>query len=257
MKTLLSAMVSFAAIVALSPPVAARSLDAIRQRGTIEQCAHPNALPFASRRGEMQGFQIELGQALAKQLGVVLEPIWIIGPGQIRRVGCDIVIDAIDDPDAQEDSGLQLSKPYYRTGIVLAVPQASPITSLNTVDRHAKIGVMVGSAASIELNQHGLTTSTFGFEDDMLQALASKEIEAAAISRASAGYFNTTHAGQTIRMVEIDTVDPAFSWNVAIGMLKPDDKLRAAINAALEQLTADGAIGRIYARYGMTLQKPR
>jgi polar amino acid transport system substrate-binding protein len=40
-------------------------------------------------------------------------------------------------------------------------------------------------------------------------------------------------------------------------MLKPDDKLRAAINAALEQLTADGAIGRIYARYGMTLQKPR
>jgi polar amino acid transport system substrate-binding protein len=115
----------------------------------------------------------------------------------------------------------------------------------------------VGSVASVELNQHGLTTSTFGFEDDMLQALASKEIDAAAISQASAGYFNTTHAGQTVRTVEIDTVAPAFSWNVAVGMLKPDDKLRAAIDAAIETLTADGTVRRIYARYGMTLQAPR
>jgi polar amino acid transport system substrate-binding protein len=256
MKTLLSAML-LAAVVALSPLVAARSLDAIRQRGTIEQCAHPNALPFASRRGEMQGFQIELGQALAKQLGVALEPIWIIGPGQIRRVGCDIVTDAIDDPDAQEDSGLQLSKPYYRTGIVLAVPQTSPITNVGNIDPHAKIGVMVGSVASVELNQHGLITSTFGFEDDMLQALAGKEIEAAAISRAAVGYFNTTHPGQTMRTVEIDAVASAFSWNVAVGMLKPDDKLRAAIDAALDRLTADGTVRRIYARYGMTLQTPQ
>lgn len=244
------------AAVAFVVPAAARSLDAIRQRGAIEECAHPNALPFASRHGERPGFQIELGQALAKQLGVTLEPIWIIGPHQIRRVGCDIVTDAIDDPDAQEESGLQLSKPYYRTGVVLAVPADSSITSLDTVDHHAKIGVMLGSTASVTLSQHGFTTSVFGFEDDMLQALADKEIAAAAASRAAVGYFNTTHPGHTVRIVDIDSIAPDLSWNVAVGMLKPDAKLREAINAALAQLTADGTIRRIYAGYGITLQAP-
>lgn len=254
LKTLLPALVLLAA-TGLAPSAAARSLDAIRERGVIEQCAHPNALPFASRHGKQSGFQIELGEALAKQLGVTLEPAWIIGPHQIRRVGCDIVTDAIDEPDAQGDSGLQLSKPYYRTGIVLAVPENSPITSVSNIDRHAKIGVIIGSFASVRLDQHGLATSSFGFEDDMLDALASKEIAAAAVSRAAAGYYGTTHPGQ-IRTVEIDTIAPAFSWNVAVGMLNPDDKLRDAINTALERLTADGTIQRIYAGYGITLQTP-
>ena len=36
----------------------ARSLEAIRQRGALTLCAHPNALPFASRHGDVPGFQV-------------------------------------------------------------------------------------------------------------------------------------------------------------------------------------------------------
>ena len=257
MKVSVLATLLFAAAASLAPPASARSLDLIRERGTIGQCAHPNALPFASRKGELPGFQIELGEAIAKQLGVALEPIWIIGPHQLRRAGCDIVMDAIADSEVQEETGLQVSKPYYRTGIVLAVRQDAPIVSVDAIDPHAKIGVIGGSVASMTFNQHRLTTSAFGFEDDMLQALTEKQIDAAAVSRAAAGYFNLTHPGHAVRIVEIDGLAPAFSWNVAIGMVKPDDKLRAAIDAALERLTADGTVRRIYARYGMALQTPR
>jgi polar amino acid transport system substrate-binding protein len=41
-----------------------------------------------------------------------------------------------------------------------------------------------------------------------------------------------------------------------VGMVKPDPKLREVIDAALQQLKADGTMQRIYARYGVTLQPP-
>ena len=40
-------------------------------------------------------------------------------------------------------------------------------------------------------------------------------------------------------------------------MLRPDDRLKEGIDAALEGLLADGTIARIYARYGVELQPPR
>jgi polar amino acid transport system substrate-binding protein len=256
MKVAVSAALLLAAGL-FAPPVEARSLDLIQTQGTIGQCLHPNALPFSSRKGEPPGFQVELGEAIAKQIGVALEPIWIIGGHQLRRSGCDIVTDAIDQPEVQDEAGLQLSKPYYRTGIVLAVRPDSSITSAEAIDPHAKIGVMGSSIASMIFNKRGLTTSAFGFEDEMLQALVDKEIEGAVVSRAAAGYFNVTHPHEAVRLVEIDALERDFSWNVAVGMSKPDAKLRAAIDSALNQLTADGTIKRIYAKYGITLQPPK
>ena len=235
----------------------ARPLAAIQQRGTLGQCAHPNALPFANRKGDPPGFQIELGEAIAKQLGVTLEPIWIIGPHQLRRADCDIVTDAIDDPEVQDETRLQLSQPYYRTGIVLAVRADGPIASADALKPDEKVGVLGGSLAAMVLRQHGISISTYGFEDELLQAVIDKEVAAAAVSRAGAGYFNTTHPGHPIRTVDIDALAPDFSWNVAVGMMKPDDKLRAAINEALQHLSADGTIQRIYARYGVALQPPK
>jgi polar amino acid transport system substrate-binding protein len=256
MKAPLSAVLLLAAGL-FAPPVQARSLDLIRTQGTIGQCLHPSALPFSNRKTEPPGFQVELGEAIAKQIGVRLEPIWIIGGHQLRRSGCDIVADAIDQPEVQDEAGFQLSKPYYRTGIVLAVRPDSSITSAEAIDQHAKIGVMGSSIASMTFNKRGLTTSAFGFEDEMLQALADKEIDGAVVSRAAAGYFNVTHPGEAVRLVDIDELEPDFSWNVSVGMSKPDDKLRAAINEALDRLSADGTIQRIYAKYGIKLQPPR
>jgi polar amino acid transport system substrate-binding protein len=157
----------------------------------------------------------------------------------------------------QDEAGLQLSKPYYRTGIVLAVRSGSPITGVEVIDPNAKVGVMGSSIASMIFNKRGLTTSVFGFEDEMLQALADKEIDGAVVSQAAVGYFNVTHPGAALRLVEIDALEPSFSWNVSVGMSKPDNQLRAAIDSALDKLTADGTIKRIYAKYGIELHPPK
>jgi polar amino acid transport system substrate-binding protein len=232
----------------------ARSLDAIRDSGVLGLCAHPNSLPFANKAGNPPGFQIELGNALARELGVSLRPDWIITQYQMRSAGCDIVLDIIADRQAQGETNLRISKPYYRTGVALAVPQGSRLTSFKSLDEHSKVGVLVGSMAAMTLGQRHVPTSTFGFEVDSLEALANHEIDAAAVTPTTASYFNLTHPDKAVRILELDESEPNLSWNVAVGMVRPDDSLRNAVDEALGRLAADGTIDRIYGRYGVVLQ---
>ncbi|MEH2627862.1 ABC-type amino acid transport substrate-binding protein [Bradyrhizobium sp. AZCC 1719] len=48
-----------------------------------------------------------------------------------------------------------------------------------------------------------------------------------------------------------------MNWNIAAGLLRPDDKLQQRVDAAIEALLADGTIARIYARYGIELRPPQ
>ena len=255
MKTIILLVIGGA--IALMGQAEARPLSAIRELGTIGLCAHPNSLPFASKAGDPPGFQVELGQALARELGVSLRLDWIITQYQMRSAGCDIVLDVIADREAQGETNLAISKPYYRTGVALAVPQASGLTSFKSLDTHTKVGVQVGSVAAMVIGQRQVPTSTFGFEADSLEALANHEIDAAAVTPTVAGYYNLKHPDKPVRILDRDEGEAGLNWNVAVGMLRPDQSLRDAIEGALERLRADGTVERIYGRYGIVLQLPR
>lgn len=255
MKTILPLMVG--AVIGLSGAAQARSLDAIRSAGVLGLCAHPNSLPFASKAGDPPGFQVELGQALAGQLGVSLRLDWIITQYQMRSAGCDIVLDVIADREAQGETRLRISRPYYRTGVALAVPSSSTLTSFKSLNEHTKVGVQVGSVAAMIISQRNVPTSTFGFESDSLDALSNHEIDAAAVTPTAASYFNLTNPSKAVRILDRDESEADLNWNVAVGMVRPDDNLREAIDAALERLRADGTIDRTYKRYGVVLQTPK
>jgi polar amino acid transport system substrate-binding protein len=255
MKIILPLMI--VAVIGLMGPAQARSLDMIRSSGVLGLCAHPNSLPFASKAGDPPGFQVELGQALAREVGVSLKLDWIITRYQMRSAGCDILLDVIADREAQSETNLRISKPYYRTGVALAVPSASKLTSFKSLNEHTKVGVQVGSMAAMIIGQRRVPTSTFGFEIDSLEALANHEIDAAAVTPTVASYFNLTHPDKALRILDRDESEANLNWNVAVGMVRPDDSLRDAIDTALERLRADGTIDRIYRRYGIVLQSPK
>jgi polar amino acid transport system substrate-binding protein len=234
----------------------ARSLDVIRATGELHLCAHPNSLPYASKGGNPPGFQIELGEALAEKLGVLLVTEWIVVSSQVFRTDCDIVLDAIADPEAQADTGLRISKPYYRSGVGLAVPHGSALTSFANLNDRTKVGVQVGSVAAMMLNQQHVRTSSFGFEEDILEALAAGEIDAAAVTPLSAGYYNLTHPSRGFVIVPPDETQGSLVWNAAAGLRKPDDRLVGAIDEALGRLRSDRTIEKIYAKYGIALLPP-
>ncbi len=109
MKAILPLIVG--AVIGLSGPAQARSLDAIREAGVLGLCANPNSLPFASKTADPPGFQVELGRALARELGVSLRLDWSITQYDMRRAHCDIALDVIADREAQGETDLMISKP--------------------------------------------------------------------------------------------------------------------------------------------------
>jgi polar amino acid transport system substrate-binding protein len=111
------------------------------------------------------------------------------------------------------------------------------------------------SLASRVLRLFQLTPSHI--EVDSLEALANHEIDAAAVTPTIAAYFNLTHPDKAVRILGPDESEANLNWNVAVGMVRPDEKLRDAIEAAIERLRADGTVERIYGRYGIVLQSPR
>ena len=241
----------------VAPAASARSLEQILSSGALSVCLPANSLPFSSRHDSPAGFQVELAGLLARQVGVSLDAQWVISPVQVLRAGCDLLLDVIADREAQEESRLVLSKPYYRSGVALVVPRGSPITSFAALDGRTKVAVQVGSIVSMILGQRHVGLSTYAFEDEMLQAVADGEVDAAAVTPISAEYFNLAHPDHALTIVPPDETDQRLVWNIAIGMRKPDQALREAIDKAIDQLSVSGAIAGIYGRYGVTLPPPK
>jgi polar amino acid transport system substrate-binding protein len=235
----------------------ARSLETIIERGALTLCANPNALPFASKTGPVPGFQIELGEHIAQELGVKLTREWVVSAIQYRRADCDLVLDTIARKDAPPEGGVKVTRPYHRSGVVLAVRADSHATSLASLGPDQRVGVPVGSLVSMMLDKGGTVTSPFVFEDEIVAALANREIEAAAVTPGTVGWFNQQHADTPLRLIPAFDNDKDLNWNIAAGLFRPDDRLRARVDAAIEKLLADGTIAKIYARYGIELRPPQ
>ena len=225
-----------------------------RQFGTLSVCAHPNSLPFSSRR-HPPGFQVELGRALAHEFGVSLETDWVISPIQVPRANCDFMLDVIADPEAQEERGSCCRSPIIAAAWRWRF-RRQPDRFVRGTEWHTKVAVQVGSIAAMTLDQRHVRMTIYGFEDDMLQA-SGREVDAAAVTPISAGYYNKRHPGHELTILPPDEAAPALSWNVAVGMRSPDDALKTAIDEALVRLTKDGTIASIYSRYGVTLEPPK
>ncbi len=140
---------------------------------------------------------------------------------------------------------------------MLAVRADSPVASLAGLGSDQRVGVPVGSLVSMTLDKGGRTTSPFVLEDDIVAALANREIEAAAVTPPTVGWFNRQHADKPLRLIPAFEDHPDFNWNVGAGLIRPDDELRRRVDAAIETLLANGTIAQIYARYCIELRPPQ
>jgi len=234
----------------------ARPLAVIRDRGLLSLCAHANALPFASKTQEPPGFQIELARAVAHELGVTLQVEWVVSGIQFRIADCDIVLDTIAVPEAQAERRLDLSKPYQRSGVGLAVrPDAVSVEKFEDMVGR-RVAVQSRSLAGMLLGQRGVRLASFGFEEEMIEAVLKGEVDAAAVSPASAGYFNLRHPESPVRFVHAYDTEPELRWNLAVGLRRADPSFREAIDGAIDRLVADGTVQKIYAHYGVEYRPP-
>lgn len=199
---------------------------------------------------------MELGRALARELGLGFEAKWIIPSNRARLVDCDLQLDFIVQ-GLQLGAKRRLTHPYARGGVALAVgSEEAGLTDFRTVVPGRVIGVMINSLASVLLQQRGWQTSSYAFEDDMLEDLEKGAIAGAAISEYSIQYYRKTHPQAPLRMLPAWRGEPELEWTLALSLRRGDDAMVDALNAALERLTSNGTLEAIYAGYGITHRRP-
>jgi polar amino acid transport system substrate-binding protein len=238
------------------PFASAASLADVRERGIFAVCAHPDALPYSSQDRVLPGFQIELAEAIARQLGVRLRVEWIVYTRHARRVDCDATIGSIvkDDADGPR-RGPRLTRPYLASGYVLVIPaKAKPIEHLEDV-KPRKIGVEHTSWPHYLLDSRKIPLASYGGSLDLLEAIARGEVGAGLVSDAYAGWYLKLNPG-TVRISEAYVPEKDLRWNVAVALRNADAALVDAVNQALDSLAADKTIPTILDRYGITYRAP-
>jgi ABC-type amino acid transport substrate-binding protein len=234
----------------------ARPLEEIRARGELSVCANPNALPYAANRPETPGFQIEIARAIAERLGLKLQVEWIVPRMRAATVDCDMLMDTIVRPEIQNPA-IKLSVPYQTGGVALAFAPGEPtVASYRDLKAGMRVGVIMNSLASLIVSKTPARLVPFGFEDDMLEAVGKGEVNAAAVSPASIGYYNLSNPSRQVTLVHAEDSELELKWTVAVGLRRADAPLVAAVDAAVAALIADGTIARIYAKYGVDYRRP-
>ena len=235
----------------------ARTLAEVKSLGAISMCANRDALPYASNQPETPGFQIEIGRAIAENLGVALNIEWILPRRRANVVNCDMLLDSINDPKVHEGR-LLLSRPYQKSGLALGLGRdAEVISDFKELKKDQKIGAMVSSVANMVLIKAGKTTSPYAFQSDMVEDLAKGELYGAAVSMPTMSYYILQHPASGLRLVNAFDSEPQLTWEVSVGLRKSDQALVDAVNKALDKLIADGTLAAIYAKYGVEHRPPQ
>jgi ABC-type amino acid transport substrate-binding protein len=238
-------------------PAEAASLAAVRERGRFHVCAHPDALPFSSQDRIQPGLQLEIGDAIARHLGVAMHVDWIVFTRHARQQDCDALIGSIvpGGEAGRSRRPLKLSKPYAGGGYLLVVPPGT--TAVKGIESlSGKVGVENTSWPHYLLSKQGVPTSSFVSQVEIIEAVAAGQLAGGLVTGPYLGWYLKQHPG-AVRPVESYAPPADLLWNVAVGLRGADDALVEAVNRALDRLLADGVIQGIFAKYGVAYIPPR
>jgi polar amino acid transport system substrate-binding protein len=246
--------------------VEAHTLDDILARGAFSICVDPDAMPFSQRSGAPAGFEIDLAKILADRIGVRLDTDWIAMRGAARRANCDAIMGSLAQAQSGEaeehkpSTGIlraALTHPYARetTRIVIA-EDSPPVQTLDDL-RGRSVAVLYASLTHYILNTKHIPVRTpYPTQEEILAAVASKEMSAGIVGDWIFDWYQKTHPESGLRIVTDLVVDPDLDYNVAITLRNTDVALLEKVNAVLDALKSDGSLTRLFADYGLTYTAP-
>ncbi|MBU9710976.1 transporter substrate-binding domain-containing protein [Evansella tamaricis] len=201
---------------------------------------------YINEDGELVGFDVDIGMAIAEEMGLEGEPYQItwnsIIPG-LQDNRYDAIIGSMGITEERMET-VDFSDPYYFSGAQLYVRGDSGIGSINDVDDSTEVAVAEGTTYHTMIQDHTTNIATYDSDVVALQALAQGRHDAVVTDRL-VGLINIEEQGFDIEMVGelIDTE------RIAIAIRQNEEDLLAAINDALATIRESGVYEEINARY--------
>ncbi|MHC6223388.1 cystine ABC transporter substrate-binding protein [Pseudomonas sp. X10] len=231
---------------------AGEQLKTIQEKGVINVGLEGTYPPFSfvDESGKLTGFEVELSEALAQELGVKvkLQPTpWdgILAALQSKRL--DAVVNQVTISDERKKT-YDFSEPYTVSGIQALVLKKN-LEKLNIQGAadlaDKKVGVGLGTNYEQWVRQEVPKADVRTYNDDpaKFQDLRVGRIDAILIDRLAALEYakkaqDTATAGEAFSRLES-----------GIALRKGEPELLEAINKALDKLRADGTLAKLSEKY--------
>ncbi|WP_202080250.1 transporter substrate-binding domain-containing protein [Caldalkalibacillus salinus] len=197
--------------------------------------------------GELAGFDVEIGEAIAEYHG--WEPVPYATPfsGIVSGLNSgkyDAIIGSMGiTPDRAKE--VDFSDPYYLSGAQLFVPEGSDIESLEQMNDDHVIGVALGTSYEPVAREYTSQVSTYESDVTALRDLSVSENLDAVITDRLVGLIAIEETGFEIEMAG----DLIYEEQMAIAVQKGNEELLDAINEALAEIRENGTYVNISDRY--------
>ncbi|MBX6311874.1 MAG: ABC transporter permease subunit [Isosphaeraceae bacterium] len=241
--------------------VAGNALDRVRCAGVLRygsdaEGGGPYAYPNPERPREVIGFEVELMQMLAGELGPRPELVqgqWDQLLEVLNRGMVDAVVNGYELTPSRVHDYLP-TRPYYIFQLQLMAPRGGRIHSWEDVQtpradrRRWRLGVLGGSAAEAFAKEHGgpqIEVHYFNGATDAMMAVANGQMDATLQDLPAARFYQD-------RFPTLELAGPPVGRGYYVMYLrKGDEALRDALNRGIERLLRSGDLRRLYERYGI------
>jgi len=203
---------------------------------------------------EAAGFDIDLMDAIAEELGVDTEYVDADFDGILTQLAAgefDVVISALTITEERQET-VDFSDPYFEATQALVTLEGSDITAEEDID-----GVTVGAQAGTTGLDYA--EEAYGEDNEIVEfpgypeAFADLEGEGVDVVVADLPAANE-EVGDSETLVVADEVDTGEEYGIAVDPTKPE--LLDAVNAALDEVIAEGTYAEIYQEWFPELDVP-
>jgi polar amino acid transport system substrate-binding protein len=236
---------------------------AILTADTLKICAPNDGTPpnvYHDESGDLVGSEVDLGKAIAAQLGLKPEFVQsafaaVIPTLQAKQ--CDVIMAQLYIKPEREKVVDFVPYVYSGTGIAVSKEHPAAITGMDDSLCGKKVMVAVGTTAEVlsqeqsdrctAAGQQAIDINRNNHADVSIQQVQNGQVDAYLDTAETIGYY-ATKTGAQIQMAG----EPFGTIKIGAATLKGNTVLHDAIQQALDTLEADGTYDKILGEWGQT-----
>jgi polar amino acid transport system substrate-binding protein len=223
----------------------------VQKRGEIVIGFCAQYPPFESKNektGEFEGFDVDLGKALAKQLGVSVKFVdseWQGLLGGLKKGDYDMLLTCMSKSETRKEN-VNFSDVYYELPRVIVVSKENNTIQSKADLKGKTVGVQLGSASEQQADKMKdmfKEIKRYNYNPEAFTDLKFNRIDAVLVGYAYA-----------VRQIKTDPSfkvvgEPLAKAQIVMVMSKGADALTGKINSALSAVKSNGMYQKVYDRW--------
>jgi len=225
------------------------ALDRVRRSGVLRwggdvQGGGPYVFEDPGQPGRLIGFEVEVADAVARELGVRAEFVqndWSNLVPSLERGSFDVIMNGLEVTPARADTVL-LTRPYFIFSAQLVTRRNDPASSsLDALEGH-RVGTLASSFSWELLRERPLEVVAYEGTEEPYADLRAGRVDGVLLDDIIATRYGLVHS-------ELHLVEDVADGYYAVACRQREAELCAAIDGALAAIAERGELRRILARW--------